>query len=93
MPDPPPGEDPAGELRPQEPVVLGVDQELGERARPRVRVELADPAGAVVVGKREDVEQLGAGSGTERVQTLTKLALKVLQVHGAPSSRLPTPRT
>jgi hypothetical protein len=29
--------------------------------------ELADPIGAVEVGKREDVEQLGAGCGPEDV--------------------------
>jgi hypothetical protein len=30
--------------------------------------ELADPLGAFEVAEREDVEQLGAGSGTECVQ-------------------------
>ena len=32
--------------------------------------ELADPVGATEVGEHEDVEQLGAGSGTEGVQAL-----------------------
>jgi hypothetical protein len=32
---------------------------------------LADPLGALEVGEHEDVEQLGAGSGTESVQAIT----------------------
>jgi hypothetical protein len=33
------------------------------------------------VGEHQDVEKLGAGSRTERVQALAKSALDVLQVH------------
>jgi hypothetical protein len=30
--------------------------------------ELADPVGSLEVGKHQDVEQLGAGSGAKRVE-------------------------
>ena len=33
-----------------------------------LRPELADPIGPIEVGKHQDVEQLGAGSGTEGIQ-------------------------
>jgi hypothetical protein len=36
----------------------------------RVASELADPVGAVEVGLHKDVEQLGAGSRAEGVETL-----------------------
>jgi hypothetical protein len=58
------------EHRPERPVLLAVDQELGERARLGVPIELADPVGAFEVGEHEDVEQLGAGSGAERVEAM-----------------------
>jgi Protein of unknown function (DUF1345) len=45
------------------------NQQLGEGARRRVAVELAAPVDPLVVGEREDVLELGAGGGTERVQT------------------------
>jgi hypothetical protein len=35
-----------------------------------VAPELADPIGPLEVGQHQDVEQLGAGSGTERVESL-----------------------
>ena len=53
--------------RSQRPVLLAVDQELGEGAALRVAPELADPVGSLEVGEHEDVEQLGAWSRTERV--------------------------
>jgi hypothetical protein len=34
------------------------------------RPEPADPGGAFEVGQRQDVEQLGAGSGSQRVEAL-----------------------
>ena len=46
-----------------------------------VAPELADPVGSLEVGKHQDVEQLGAGSGAEGVQALTELALDVLEIH------------
>jgi hypothetical protein len=50
------------EHRPQRPILLAVDQKLGEGAALRVAPELADPIGPFEVGEHEDVEQLGAGS-------------------------------
>jgi len=47
------------------------DQQLREGATLRVSPELADPVGSLEVGKHQDVEQLGAGSGAEGVQALT----------------------
>ena len=70
------------EHRPERPVFLAVDQQLGERPRPGVPVELADPVGAVEVGQRQDVEQLCAGSGTEGIEAFTELSLDLLLVHG-----------
>jgi hypothetical protein len=57
--------------RPQRPVLLAVDQQLGEGAALRVAPELADPVGAVEVGEHENVEQLGAGSRAEGVEALS----------------------
>ena len=54
--------------RPKRPVLLAVDQELGEGAALRVTPELADPVGAVEVGEHQDVEQVGAWSRTEGVE-------------------------
>jgi hypothetical protein len=42
-------------------VILGVDQELRERARLRVDPVLADPASPIVVGKQQHAEELGSG--------------------------------
>jgi hypothetical protein len=55
---------------PTRPVFLAVDEELGEGPALWVSPELADPVGSLEVGEHEDVEQLGARSGTERVQAL-----------------------
>jgi hypothetical protein len=56
--------------RPQRPVLLAVDQQLGKGATLRVAPELSDPVGSLEVGEHQDVEQFGAGSGAERVQAL-----------------------
>jgi len=53
------------EDRPERPILLAVDQELGEGAALRVTPELADPVGPLEVREHEDVEQLGAWSRTE----------------------------
>jgi hypothetical protein len=58
------------EHRPERPVLLAVDQELGEGAALRVASELADPVGSIEVGEHQDVEEFGAGDGTERVKPL-----------------------
>jgi hypothetical protein len=64
------------EHRPQRPVVLAIDQELGKGATLRIAPELSDPVGSLEVGEHEDVEQLGAGSRTERVQAFSDSALQ-----------------
>jgi hypothetical protein len=56
---------------PERPVLLAVDQELGEGATLRVAPELSDPVGPVEVGELKDVEEFGAGSRAERVEALT----------------------
>jgi hypothetical protein len=53
--------------RPKRPVLLAVDQQLGEGATIRVAPELSDPVSPVEVGQHQDVEQLGTGSWAERV--------------------------
>jgi hypothetical protein len=58
------------EHRPKGPILLAVDQELGEGATLWVAPELSDPVGSLEVGQHQDVEQLGARSGTEGVQAL-----------------------
>ena len=68
--------------RPQRPILLAVDQELGEGAGLRIAPELPDPVGTVEVGEHQDVEELGAGGRTEGVESFTQFALDVLEVHG-----------
>ena len=70
------------QYRPERPIYLAVDQQFGEGAALGVAPELADPLGSLEIGKHQDVEQLGAGSGTERVQALTKLSLDLFRPHG-----------
>jgi hypothetical protein len=48
---------------PERPVLLAVDQELGEGATLRLAPEFSDPVGPVEVREHQDVEKLGAGSG------------------------------
>jgi hypothetical protein len=50
------------EHRPKRPVLLGVDQQLGEGAALRVAPELADPFRPAEVGKYQGVQEFGAGS-------------------------------
>ena len=57
---------------PECPVLLAVDQQLGEGAALRVAPELADPVGALEVGEHQDVQEFGTGSGTESVEALTE---------------------
>jgi hypothetical protein len=47
----------------------------------RVAPELSDPFGALEVGEHEDVEQLGAGSRTERVEEIEEYSFELLEVH------------
>jgi hypothetical protein len=62
--------------------LLAVDQQLGEGAGLRVPPIGANRVGAVEVGKHEDAEQLGAGSGTEGVQVFPESALKLVGSQG-----------
>jgi hypothetical protein len=55
----------ADEHRPKDPVLLAVDQQLGEGAALRVAPELSDPVGSLGVGEQQDVEQLGASRRRE----------------------------
>jgi hypothetical protein len=56
--------------RPERPVLLAVDQQLGEGAALRIAPELSDPVGSLEVGEHQDVEELGAGSRTKGIQAL-----------------------
>jgi hypothetical protein len=47
----------------------------------QVPVELANPVDAVEVGKHQDVEELGTGSGTEGVEPLPQGSFELLEVH------------
>jgi hypothetical protein len=80
--------------RPKDPVLLAVDQEFGEGACLRVPPIGADPVGAVEVGEHQDVEQLGAGSRAESLQTLLQSTLKLVGTHEQETtpSRRPTGR-
>ena len=66
----------------------------GGRDPPRSQSELSEGAGLgfpqqdpiigpVEVGQHEDVEQLGAGSGAEGVETLAESAFKIIGVHAS----------
>ena len=64
------------------------NEQLGEGATLRVAPELADPVGLLEVGEHEDVEQLGAESRTEGVETLPESALELIGPHGRRLRRL-----
>ena len=51
-----------GEHRPKRPVILAVDQQLGEGAALWVAPELSDPVGSLEIGEHEDVQELRSGS-------------------------------
>jgi hypothetical protein len=53
----------------------------GEGAALRITPELSDPVGPLEVGEHQDVEQLGAGSGAERVETFSESAFKFVGPH------------
>jgi len=60
------------EHRPAGPVLLPVEHQLSEGAALRVAPELADPVGPLEVGEHQDVKELGSGSGTEGVETVSE---------------------
>jgi hypothetical protein len=57
------------EHRSERPVLLAVDQELGEGPALREAPELSDTVGAVEVGEHEDVEQFGAWRASQSVDS------------------------
>jgi hypothetical protein len=67
-------------MRTQRPILLAVDQQLGEGATLWVPPELSDPVSSFEVGQHEDVEEFGARSGAERVNALSDPALKLVGV-------------
>ena len=67
--------------RPRVRRLFEVDQELRKRLGPKVAEELPDPAGTLVVGQREDVEEHGTGCGTDGVETIAECAFDGLEVH------------
>jgi hypothetical protein len=75
-------------MRTQRPILLAVDQQLGEGAALRVASELADPVGLLEVGEHQDVEELGATSRTEGVEALPESALELVGPHGRRLRRL-----
>jgi hypothetical protein len=67
--------------RSEHPVLLAVDEELGEGAALRVAPELSDPVGSLEVGEHEDVEQLGAGSRRESLEASPEPCLYLVECH------------
>jgi hypothetical protein len=57
---------------PERPVLLAVDQQLGEGATLRVAPELSDPVGSLEVRESQDVEEFSAGSWPKGVQELRR---------------------
>ena len=71
----------ADEQCPMRPVLLAVDQELGEGATLRVSLELSNSVGPLEVGEHEDVEKLGAGSQSESIEAFPESALELIRSH------------
>jgi hypothetical protein len=66
---------------PERPVLLAVDQQLGEGATLWVAPELADPVGSLEVREHQDVEQLGAGGWRQCLEALSQDLLHLLEDH------------
>ena len=69
------------EHRSQYPILLAVDQELGEGAALRVPQKSPIRSARSKSGSMRTVEEFSAGSGTERVQALPPLLLKLIRTH------------
>ena len=69
---------------PERPILLAIDQELGEGPRLRVPPELPDRSTRSKSGSKQNVEQLGSGSRAERVEAFEAGARQAH--HGARSS-------
>lgn len=66
--------------------VRSFSQSIGSSAKVRalrVALELAYPVGPVEVREHQDVEQLGAGSRTEGIQSLLESAFELVVPHRA----------
>jgi hypothetical protein len=70
------------EYRPERPVLLAIDQQLGEGAGRWVPPIGADRVSPIEVGKHEDAEELGPGSGAEGVEALHQPTLELVRSHG-----------
>jgi hypothetical protein len=73
----------ANQHRPERPILLAVGSATRRTRDSRLAPELADPVGAFEVGEHQDVEQLGARSGTERGQALPQLSFELIGPHRA----------
>ena len=69
------------EHSPPRPILLAVDQQLGEGAGLRIAPELADPVGSLEVRQHQNVEELGAGSRTESIQARPESAFELIGTH------------
>jgi hypothetical protein len=74
--------------RPERPILLAVDQQLGERAALWVRPCARRSRRLARCGEHEDVEQFGAGSWAKGIQTLPQSALELVGSHGSSLRRL-----
>jgi hypothetical protein len=70
------------EHRPERPVLLAVDQELGEDAALGIGPELADPLGAVEVWQHQDVEKFGASGRRQGFEASSEPAPHLVEGHG-----------
>jgi hypothetical protein len=66
------------EDRPKDPVLLAVDQGFRRTSASSDSPRIRRSVGSLEVGEHQDAEQLGAGSGAERVETCLESALKLV---------------
>jgi hypothetical protein len=78
--------------RSEHPVLLAVDQKLGEGATLRVTPELSDPVSPIEVGSMRTWSSSARGAGPEGVQAFSEsepLARRVSRLEATPSNRRP----
>lgn len=63
-------------------MLLGVDQQLGERPRARIEPVVADPRGTFVIRRHERVQEFSADPRIEGVEAIAEGTFEVLEVHG-----------
>jgi hypothetical protein len=71
----------ADEHRPKDPVLLAVDQQLGEGPTLWVAPEPSDPVGAVEVGEAQHVKELGASRWREGLEASFERCLHLVEGH------------